>query len=261
MKNKLVCVVCGKAFKPTSIWHPNQKYCSLKCRHTANYFDKEYCRDVDKNRKNSCIECSKNFYPTKGHLSQRFCSRECRSRFNARKYPKVEERKEKYCIICGKRFTPKNCQPFQKFCSLKCGRRAINKRRYWRYRKYMLEEHKNWRKTERGKYLHRLYAKTYGYKRRQLEGTKLGRKDLEGIMERDGMRCVYCKAKLTSPTFDHIISISKGGTNKRDNLVLSCHKCNSSRQDKNVREWCKSKGIAIPEIVSKLLDKQKKALG
>jgi len=44
-------------------------------------------------------------------------------------------------------------------------------------------------------------------------------------------RCAYCK-KRKKLTVDHIIPLSKGGTNNIDNIVPACGSCNSSKRDK-----------------------------
>ena len=47
-----------------------------------------------------------------------------------------------------------------------------------------------------------------------------------------GNQCVYCGVKAT--TLDHIVPISKGGDNTRDNIVPACRSCNSSKQEKSL---------------------------
>lgn len=44
--------------------------------------------------------------------------------------------------------------------------------------------------------------------------------------------CAYCGCKFTADlrsTIDHVIPISKGGTHTKDNIVLACQSCNSSK--------------------------------
>jgi len=60
------------------------------------------------------------------------------------------------------------------------------------------------------------------------------------IYLRDGLACCYCGegiedgAKLT---LDHVLPVSKGGSNDAANLVTCCHRCNSSRGTRPVAEF------------------------
>lgn len=60
------------------------------------------------------------------------------------------------------------------------------------------------------------------------------------IYLRDGMACAYCGegveagAKLT---LDHILPHSLGGCNSEKNLITACHKCNSSRGNRDLAEF------------------------
>ena len=50
-----------------------------------------------------------------------------------------------------------------------------------------------------------------------------------------GTRCVYCPALAT--TTDHLIPLSRGGTNYEGNLAPCCKSCNSSKSDLLTSEW------------------------
>lgn len=50
-----------------------------------------------------------------------------------------------------------------------------------------------------------------------------------------GARCVYCPALAT--TTDHLIPLSRGGTNYEGNLAPCCKRCNSSKSDLLTSEW------------------------
>jgi HNH endonuclease len=51
------------------------------------------------------------------------------------------------------------------------------------------------------------------------------------ILARDRNACVYCTADLAPETFvlDHLLPVSRGGSNKKHNLVAACDLCNRRR--------------------------------
>ena len=51
-----------------------------------------------------------------------------------------------------------------------------------------------------------------------------------------GHHCVYCWQK-TKLTIDHIIPLSRGGSDEIDNIVPACHSCNSKKHDKTAEEY------------------------
>lgn len=59
------------------------------------------------------------------------------------------------------------------------------------------------------------------------------------ILERDNYKCNYCMKNLTKDNFylDHIKSRSQGGHNYRSNLLLTCHSCNTKKNDNNVEDF------------------------
>ena len=53
------------------------------------------------------------------------------------------------------------------------------------------------------------------------------------IFKRDGFVCQYCGAKPPSVVLelDHLHHVSKGGSNRRENLITSCFECNRGKSD------------------------------
>jgi 5-methylcytosine-specific restriction endonuclease McrA len=50
------------------------------------------------------------------------------------------------------------------------------------------------------------------------------------VLERDYYTCHYCGQEAN--TVDHVIPISKGGTDEATNMVAACIKCNSGKRDR-----------------------------
>jgi 5-methylcytosine-specific restriction endonuclease McrA len=53
------------------------------------------------------------------------------------------------------------------------------------------------------------------------------RKIRERILIRDAYLCQYCGNDAN--TVDHVLPVSRGGTDEPDNLLAACTRCNSSR--------------------------------
>lgn len=51
-----------------------------------------------------------------------------------------------------------------------------------------------------------------------------------------GHRCAYCRAS-GDLQIEHVIPISKGGTNDLGNIVPACRSCNSSKRSRDAHEW------------------------
>jgi HNH endonuclease len=59
----------------------------------------------------------------------------------------------------------------------------------------------------------------------------------ESIFLRDNYTCQYCGAYGVSLQCDHVIPISRGGSNDESNLVTACKPCNLSKHNKTPEEW------------------------
>ena len=51
--------------------------------------------------------------------------------------------------------------------------------------------------------------------------------------------CWYCNCVLTEETssLDHVLPVSRGGSDCPQNLVAACRRCNSSKGNKTIPEW------------------------
>lgn len=60
--------------------------------------------------------------------------------------------------------------------------------------------------------------------------------DIARLRKSQHDRCYYC-GKKQKLTVDHIVPLSRGGSNSPDNIVLACRSCNSSKNDRLPHEW------------------------
>jgi len=93
------------------------------------------------------------------------------------------------------------------------------------------EYDRNYRNTEEGKISIRR-SKIKRYEKLRKTVNTLTDKEWMNILKGYKFRCAYCNKefnKLNRPTKDHIIPISKGGDNAKENIVPACRSCNSKK--------------------------------
>lgn len=59
----------------------------------------------------------------------------------------------------------------------------------------------------------------------------------QAVFVRDRHICQYCGRKSERLECDHIVPISKGGSNTMDNLITACFDCNRSKRAHTLEEW------------------------
>jgi hypothetical protein len=59
----------------------------------------------------------------------------------------------------------------------------------------------------------------------------------ESIFKRDDYTCGYCGKQGGRLECDHVVPLSRGGTNDRANLITACYDCNRSKGTALVIEW------------------------
>lgn len=63
------------------------------------------------------------------------------------------------------------------------------------------------------------------------------------LLAEHGFMCVYCGVQRATSK-DHIIPISKGGSNAIENIAPACLACNSSKGDRSLKQWIAKLGAA-----------------
>ena len=59
----------------------------------------------------------------------------------------------------------------------------------------------------------------------------------QSVFIRDAYTCQYCGASDQKLHCDHILPMSRGGTNELSNLATACKACNLSKGSKTTKEW------------------------
>jgi len=88
----------------------------------------------------------------------------------------------------------------------------------------------------------RLTAKATQAKRRTALG-KYTPADLRDILKLQSGKCAYCRKSLKRAYHaDHIVPIKLGGTNDRQNIQLTCQRCNLTKQAKHPLDFARQLG-------------------
>ena len=144
----------------------------------------------------------------------------------------------KMCSVC-KEYKPRSdfhksmgtCDGKQYVC-IKCkGERR--KKKYRENPENELKKSREYRQTERGKFLHR----NKEHRRRMQKNAtpeehKITESQWRKLIESQDYKCARCGCKFTDenkPTMDHIVPLSKGGEHTSANIQALCQTCNSSK--------------------------------
>ena len=95
-----------------------------------------------------------------------------------------------------------------------------------------------WLKTEKGKANNQRGKSKRRARERDIINTLTAEEWLT-ILKQHNFKCVYCGKDLfdlfTIPERDHIIPISKGGDNTKENILPACRSCNAKKNAKILR--------------------------
>jgi 5-methylcytosine-specific restriction endonuclease McrA len=73
------------------------------------------------------------------------------------------------------------------------------------------------------------------------------------LFRRDGHLCLYCgeQFKHAELTRDHIVPMSRGGSDNWENVVTACFRCNNQKGNQTPEEWGGRKLLAVPYVPNK----------
>lgn len=118
-------------------------------------------------------------------------------------------------------------------------RERLNELRREYYRAHNEAERKRIRKAQDPDFADRVRSQLRNYYASKLaaDGSHTA-DDVQRLYKEQGGRCFYCdKSVGTAYHVDHVIPLSRGGSNGPDNLVVACPFCNQSKNDRLPEEW------------------------
>lgn len=91
------------------------------------------------------------------------------------------------------------------------------------------------------------------------QGTLQGYNIRNYLLEKHGRKCFYCDKEVSNFEVEHMIPKAKGGSNRIDNLTLSCHSCNQKKGTLTAEEFIKQ-NLPAEKVAKKLkqLSKEKR---
>lgn len=130
--------------------------------------------------------------------------------------------------------------------------KAIGSTRRWQFKNpaKVIEGKRKWSKTDKARATAEAWLLANPDKRRATNGRRWARvqaaigtfseSDIHAMLISQRRRCAapHCGCNIsTSYSIDHVIPLSRGGSNWPDNLQLLCSSCNSSKRDRTMEEW------------------------
>lgn len=117
------------------------------------------------------------------------------------------------------------------------------KRYYYNNKKEELQRHKDWciKNPEKVKEFSRIKKQKRKAMKKQLPNN-FTLKDWNKCKEYFNNECAYCGC-LDNLAQDHVIPITKGGGYIKDNIIPACKSCNSSKCDKDMKDWYKKQSF------------------
>lgn len=141
------------------------------------------------------------------------------------------DRSQRTCVVCNVPYSPNRY--WQKTCSYECGYTHQNKKKP---KNINTKACSRCSKSLVGKRSDAIYcSKTcksmdHNFKHRSKTRVVSVARRAE-IIARDGFKCYLCHKQITLQNFelDHLIPVSKNGSNSPANLAAACSRCNKSR--------------------------------
>lgn len=186
----------------------------------------------------TCPGCNKNFQCKPSHVELRtYCSLDCRNKA-------YNKRQKLTCLTCGDVFYVANNKHRHnaKYCSKKCMGTGMSGENHSMWKGGLTNDLEHLREYARKRYHKNPEACIRNAKKRKLRMKEIPgshtHQEWKELLRSYNWKCVYCGITMvekTGPdqiTRDHIIPVTKGGTDDIENIVPACRSCNSKKNDR-----------------------------
>lgn len=122
--------------------------------------------------------------------------------------------------------------------------RESSRRRYFENHEARKESDRRWKRNNPIKVMAQVENRRA--RKRNAPGTHTAA-HVTAILLRQGRKCVYCKNRLKGREYhvDHIVPLSRGGSNGPENLQMLCPSCNMKKADKAPEHFARTIGLLI----------------
>jgi 5-methylcytosine-specific restriction endonuclease McrA len=223
------CTQCGERFPATSqffyIGYDRNK--KKRLNSACKICKRRYARDYTVNNKDKISHKSRVYKQTHKEQINAWTKQD-----RQKKQEQYRERQRRYEVSHREQIIEKN----KKYrLNNKSTIRNSNRRSYIKYRERHLRVGKAYRMARSEQYA--AYARNRRAQTLAVGGEHTEQDILRQHKAQKG-KCYWCDCKLGEKYHvDHVIPLSKGGTNDPSNLVIACPTCNLSKHDKFPWEW------------------------
>jgi 5-methylcytosine-specific restriction endonuclease McrA len=218
------CLLCGNLF----YGHKGMTLCSSECRKKHRTNKEHPPKSI------ACKFCGTSF---RGKRKDHFCSDECAQNHKDKISAEESKRLIKSCAWCGKTFSVDRSQLSSLTCSGECNRQRAKKKDAESFQKI--------KHTARYVVANRLRRHLRRSRERKFPKQLNYFEWISKVKSKRNFVCYWCKEKKSTKHLhiDHIVPISKGGTNDVSNVCASCASCNMRKGSKTLKEWASKIGV------------------